>query len=222
MGLMSLRALCLFAATLALGAAGAAAQVIEFYSGGLRYQTLSKAGVTVMFAHLPARLREYQIIQVGVSNGSADKMTVRPEDFVFERIDGTVLYATPARMVVDRLLQHATRSDVIKLISTYENTLNGVARFRSTNGYEVRRQNALAELGSGKLKAAAAASAIALVQTRLEPGESTDGAVFFASQSKSWGPGRLLVRTAGQLFDFEFDPNASTKTLQDRTPAEQK
>jgi hypothetical protein len=46
--------------------------------------------------------------------------------------------------------------------------------------------------------------------------------VFFASQSKSWGPGRLLVRTAGQLFDFEFDPNASTKTLQDRTPAEQK
>jgi hypothetical protein len=184
----------------------------------LRYQTISKGGVTVMFAHLPAHLHDYQIIQVGISNGSADKFSVRPEDFSFEQSGGTRLYATSAKTVVEHLLEHATRNDVIKLISTYENSLNGVARFRSTNGYEVRRQNYLAEIGSAKVKAAAAASAIALVATRLEPGESTDGAVFFASLAKTLGPGRLLVHAAGQVFEFDFETPAPAKALQERTP----
>jgi hypothetical protein len=152
------------------------AQVIQFESGGLRYQTLSKKGVTVMFALLPAQLREYSIVQAGMMNGSQVPQTVRPEDFSFRREDGTTMYALPARAVVDHLLAHASRNDVIKLISTYEMGLNGVSRFRSTNGYEQRRQSALAEMGGNKLKAAAAASAIALVATKLIPGESTDGA----------------------------------------------
>jgi hypothetical protein len=38
---------------------------------------------------------------------------------------------------------------------------------------------ALAEFTSTRIKAAAAASAIALVQTKLAPGQSTDGAVFY-------------------------------------------
>jgi hypothetical protein len=202
----------------AVCAAGAGAQVIPFESGGLRYQTLSQRGVTVMFAHLPARLHDYQIIQVGISNGSTERITVRPEDFVFERPDGTRLYAAPARIVVDGMLARATRNDVIKLISTYENTLNGVARFRSTNGYEVRRQNYLAELGSSKVKAAAAASAIALIETDLDPGESTDGAVFFASSAKTLGPGRLIMRAAGRVFEFNSEAPVPAKTLQQRTP----
>lgn len=220
MGLMNLRALYVPAAVLAVCAAGLSAQVIEFESSGLRYQTLSKNGITVMFAYLPAHLHDYQIIQVGVSNGSQEACTIRPEDFVFERTEGTRLYATPAKVVVDRLLERATRNDVVKLISTYENTLNGVPRLRSTNGYEARRENALAELGSSKVKAAAAASAIAFVQTELEPGESTDGAVFFAAQSKLPGAGRLLVRMAGRVFEFETEPASSGKTLQQRGPAE--
>lgn len=195
------------------------AQVIEFESGGLHYQTLSRKGVTVMFAHLPGHLREYEILQVGVSNGSASSYTVRPEDFIFQRQEGGRLYATPAKTVVDGLLERATRSDVIKLISTYENSLNGVTQFRSTNGYEQRRQSALAELGGNKLKAAAAASAIALVKTKLDPGESTDGAVFFYTQGKPLGPGRILVHVGDQVFDFDSQPPAPAKTLQQRPPA---
>ena len=192
------------------------AQVILFESGGLRYQTLSSGGVTVMFAHLPGQLHDYQIIQVGISNGSTDKFTIHPEDFIFEQSSGTRLYATQAKVVVERMLEHATRNDVIKLISTYENSLNGVSRFRSTNGFEARRQNYLAEIGSAKVKAAAAASAIALIDTRLEPGESTDGAVFFASPSKTLGPGRLLVHAAGHIFEFDFETPNPTKALQQR------
>ncbi len=194
----------------------ARAQVIQFESGGLKYQTLSRRGLTIMFAHLPAHLRDYQILQVGISNGSGALVVVRPEDFIFERQDGTRDYATPARTVVDQMLDRATRNDVIRLISTYENTLNGVTRFRSTNGYEARRQSFLAESGSARLRAAAAASAIAFVETRLKPGESTDGAVFFYTAGKPLGPGRLLARASGQMFEFEAEPAPSTKTLQQR------
>ena len=204
------------AAAAVLFAVSVGAQVILFESGGLRYQTLSSGGVTVMFAHLPGQLHDYQIIQVGISNGSTDKFTIHPEDFIFEQSSGTRLYATQAKVVVERMLEHATRNDVIKLISTYENSLNGVSRFRSTNGFEARRQNYLAEIGSAKVKAAAAASAIALIDTRLEPGESTDGAVFFASPSKTLGPGRLLVHAAGHIFEFDFETPNPTKALQQR------
>jgi hypothetical protein len=53
-----------------------------------------------------------------------------------------------------------------------------------------------------KLKAAAAASAIAMVQTRLSPGESADGAIFFATDGKPLGAGRLIVRTNTDVFSF--------------------
>ncbi len=217
MGLMKPGALPVLAVMLGLSVVGLRGQVIEFESSGLKYQTLSKKGITVMFAYLPARLREYRIIQVAVSNGSKEVCTVRPEDFLFDRTEGGRIDATPAKAVVDRLLEHATRSDVLKLITTYENTLNGVPRLRSTNGYEARRESALTELGSPRLKAAAAASAIALVKTDLDPGESTDGAVFFAEQAKLEGAGHLVVRMAGEVFEFETQPS-SGKALQRRGP----
>ena len=199
-----------------LAACGLHAQVIGFESGGLKYQTLSKQGVTVMFTPLPTQLRDYAIVQIGVMNGSQETCTVRPEDFSFRREDGTALYATPARTVVDHLLEHAGRDDVIKLIATYEMGLNGIARFRSNNGYEQRRQAFLAEMGSTRLKAAATASAIAFVSTRLQLGESTDGAVFFLTGGKPLGPGSLRARAAGQVYDFDSDPSSSGKVLQQR------
>ncbi len=194
------------------------AQVIHFESGGLKYQTLSRKGVTVMFAQIPGHLRDYQIIQTGVANGSEASCMVKLEDFIWERTDGARVYATPAKAVVDEVLQRATRNDVIKLISTYENGLNGVTRFRSTNGYEARRQNFLAESGSARLRAAAAASAIAMVDTRLKAGESTDGAVFFYVGPKSGGlgPGRLMVRVSGQIYEFDAEAPDTTRTLQQR------
>ncbi|MGH9721809.1 MAG: hypothetical protein ACRD8O_16495 [Bryobacteraceae bacterium] len=190
---------------IALAARVAAPQAIEFESNGLKYQTLTRNGVTLMYAHLPVHVREFMILQVAVSNGGRAPAMVKPEDFRFERSDGTVVRAAAARYVVDSLLERGNRGDVIKLVSTYESALYGMQRIRSTNGYEQRRRDALAEVSSTRLKAAAAASAIALVQTRLIAGQSTDGAVFFPTDGKPLGSGRLVVRAAGTEFGFNAE-----------------
>jgi hypothetical protein len=64
-------------------------------------------------------------------------------------------------------------------------------------------------MGSTKLKAAATASALAMVQTKLAPGESTDGAVFFSTGGKPLGPGRLVVRTNTDVFEFNPEQSAA-------------
>ncbi len=207
------------AAAVAAFVCGLPAQVIEFESNGLRFQTQSRNGVTVMFAHLPGQLRDYDILQVAVSNGAGSTFTVRPEDMTYQRANTPALRATAARAVVTRLMETARRDDVIKLVHTYESTLFGITRFRSTNGYEMRRQEFLAEMGSNKLNAAAAASAIAFVETRLAPGESTDGAVFFQTAGKPLGAGHLTIRAAGYAFEFDSDPAGTTKSLRQRPPA---
>ena len=183
----------------------AGAQVIEFDHNGLKYQTLTHSGVTVMFAHLQAHIKEYSIVQVSVSNGSPGPYTIRPEDFNFERGEHGTVHASPARAVISMLMQKGTGNDVMKLTATYEASLYGMARMRSTNGYEQRRQAALAFVSGAKLKAAAAASAIALVQVKLAPGESTDGAVFFSTEGKQLGAGRLIVRTNTDTFEFNAE-----------------
>lgn len=178
------------------------AQVIEFESGGLRYQTLSREGLTVMFAPLPQQIRNYVILQVAVSNGSQSARMVRPEDFRFVREDGRVLRAVPPRQVVQGFLDKAGRNDVIRMVTLYEMGLYGMSRFRSTSGYEQRRQQALAEVSNPRLKAAASASAIVLVPVKLQPGESTDGAVFFDVPEKKLGGGRLIATVGGEMFEF--------------------
>lgn len=175
---------------------------IEFESNGLRYQTMTREGVTIMFAPLPAQVREYAVLQVAVSNGSPSSRTIKAEDFRFIRSDGAVFVATPARVVVQQFLDKGGRNDVIRLVGTYELGLYGLSRFQSNNGYEQRRQAALAEVSSSKLKAAAAASAIVLVTTRLQPGESTDGAVFFPVMNKSLGEGKLVAMVGSERFEF--------------------
>jgi hypothetical protein len=187
------------------------AQVIEFESSGLKYKALTRAGVTIMIATLHTQVRNYAILQVAVSNGSPVSWSVRPEDFRFENDDGRVIQALAAKTVVGDLLERAGRGDVTKLVTAYEAALYSNAEMHSTNGYESRRQDALAEFGSSKLKAAAAASAIAFVQTKLTPGQSTDGAVFYPNNGKPLGAGRLKVTAAGETFVFpmEADPHAS-------------
>jgi len=176
-------------------------QVIEFESNGLKYQTLTRSGVTVMWAQLPTILHEYSIIQVAVSNGSGGPYVIRPEDFTYVRPDGSLLRASPARTVVTMLYNKGSGSDVIKLVTAYEASVYGNQHLRSTNGYEQRRQGALAMSGA-KFKAAATASALAMVQTKMAPGESTDGAVFFQTDGKPLGPGHLVVRTNTDTFNF--------------------
>ncbi|MGA3188115.1 MAG: hypothetical protein ABSF22_13485 [Bryobacteraceae bacterium] len=200
MGLLSSLALVavLFASALP-------AQIIEFESGGLKYRTLTRGGVTIMWAHLPMHIKEYAVLQVAVSNGSPISWPVKPPDFRFEKPEGGTIAALPAATVVESLMERASRGDVVKLITAYEAALYGNARMHSTNGYEARRQNAQGEGGSAKLRAAAAASAIAFVPSKLLPGQSTDGAIFFLNGGKPLGAGKLIVNAAGETFEFPVD-----------------
>ncbi|HVW85300.1 MAG TPA: hypothetical protein VHB50_11500, partial [Bryobacteraceae bacterium] len=92
-------------------------------------------------------------------------------------------------------------------VSSYESSLYGIPHMRSTNGYEQRRQNAMTYGMPTRLKAAATASAIALGQTRLDPGQSTDGAVFIplTREVRVLTGGRIVFRCEGETFEFNPD-----------------
>jgi hypothetical protein len=109
--------------------------------------------------------------------------------------------ARPARAVVDELMEKASRNDVIRLVTTYEHGIYGNTQYKGTNGFEQRRQSALAET-STKIKAAAAASAIAFVSTKLSPGQSTDGAIFYPNNGKHLENGIIRIRAANSWFEF--------------------
>jgi hypothetical protein len=180
------------------------AQIIHFESGGMSYQTLSKNGLTIMYALLPSAVREYTVIvQAAVSNGSTSECTLLPEDFSFQRPNGRELRADTAQTVVAGILRRASGDDVIRLVSTYEIGIYGLGRFKSTNGFEQRRQSAQAAISQVKLRAAAAASAIAFVEVKLKPGDSTDGAVFFPARGQPITGSRLHVSACGESFEFE-------------------
>jgi hypothetical protein len=179
------------------------AQVIEFESGGLRYQTLTRNGLTIMFAPLPQNIRDYVIFQVAIQNGSRTPFAVKPEDFSFQLPDGEVVRATPARTVIREMLDKAERRDVLEMVSAYEMGIYGLQRVRSSNGYEQRRQDASAMVAGPKLKAAAAASAIAFVPVRLPGGQSADGALFVPRRGRKLEESRLQVQTSAGLFEFQ-------------------
>ncbi len=176
-----------------------------FESHGLEYDAITKNGITVMLAQMPSRLKEFNIIQVTVTNGALVSWTVRPLDFAFVKSDGVTSAPLSADEVVAELLQRADRDDVIKLQLLYENSIYGLSNFRSTNGYEKRREAAMAQFVNRGFKAAAEASAIALVPAKLKPGDSTDGAVFFENRTKekTLGAGRIVAHTCGEDFVFE-------------------
>jgi len=182
------------------------AQVIEYEANGLKYQTATHNGLTVIVTHLPNHVAGFGLIQVSLSNGSQIYWTVRPDSFSYVKQE-TSMQALPANQVVDLLLDHASHADVVKLVSSYEGALYGIPNMRSTNGYEQRRQNAMAYGMPARLKAAATASAIALGQTRLAPGQSTDGAVFIplTHEVKTLAGGHLVFRCDGEVFEFNPD-----------------
>jgi len=177
------------------------AQVIEFESGGLKYQALTKDGLTIMVAPLSAQVRDYTVVQVAIQNGGKTPYTIRPEDFLYRPEGGIEVPALPARTVVYSLIDRASKGDVIKLVTAYEASIYGNNRYKATNGFEYRRQSALAEFTSTKVRAAAAASAIALVQSKIAPGQSTDGAVFYTLAGKPLH-GTLRVRVGNSFFEF--------------------
>jgi hypothetical protein len=193
-------------ASIVLLAATAFAQVIEYEANGEKYQTLTRGGLTVIVNHLPVEVAGYGLIQVSIANGSQIHWTVKPEDFAYSRGAETI-NAITADDVVNVMLAHASANDVVKLITSYEKSLYAIPNMRSSNGYEQRRQSALAFGAPPKLRAAAAASAITLAQVRLAPGDSTDGAVFIhlPKDLKSLNGGRLVFHSENQTFDFNPD-----------------
>ena len=180
----------------------APAQVITFETNGLHYQTLTRGGLTIMFAQLPILTKDYAVLQVAVSNGAKTSWNIKPDDFTFRPDSADPLKPEAPRIVVSRFIDRGGRDDAIRLMTTYEAGLYGMSRIRNNNGFEQRRQQMLAELTSAKIKAAAAASAIAFVAAKLKPGESTDGAVFFATNGKPLPTGKLTVNAAGEFFEF--------------------
>lgn len=184
----------------------AQAQVIEYESNGQKYQTLTRKGLTVIVTHLPNQVAGFGLLQVSISNGSQIYWMLRPTDFAYVKSELT-LEAISADQVVDVLLDRGTHMDVVKLMKSYENTLYGIPNMRSTNGYEQRRQNMMSFGISPRLKAAATASAIALPQTRIPPGQSTDGAVFIPlnHEMKALTGGHITFHCEGQLFEFNTD-----------------
>jgi hypothetical protein len=161
-----------------------------------------------MFAPLPTRVLGYAILQVAISNGSVETWTAKPEDIYFERAAGSSVRALPAGEVVNDVLDRAGRGDVGRLIAAYEAALFGNTQVHSTNGYETRRRDAMA-IGGTRLRAAAATSAIVMGTTKLQPGQSTDGAVFFPNSGRPLGIGRLVVDVAGERFEFPVEAVAA-------------
>src|SRR5258708_40130850 len=89
------------------------AQVIDFESNGLHYKTLTRNGITVMFATLPIHIRDYDIMQIAISNGSPISWTVKPEDFSVRKTDGGVFPAAPAMAVVNSFIKKSRHTGVI-------------------------------------------------------------------------------------------------------------
>lgn len=181
-------------------------QVIEYEANGLKYQTLSRKGLTIIVTRMPNHVAGFGLFQVSISNGSEIYWTVEPEDFSYVKQDVS-LTAISANQVVEVLLDKGSHSDVIKLVTSYENSLYGIPHMKSTNGYEQRRQGAMTYGINARLKAAATASAIALALTRLAPGQSTDGSIFIplTHDVKTLAGGRLVFKAYDETFEFNPD-----------------
>src|SRR5580704_11718576 len=84
---------------------------IPFESNGLQFKALTRGSVTVMVAPLSTRVRDWEVFQVAITNGSPISWTVKAEDFRFERETGPPISALTAHEVVETLLKKASRTD---------------------------------------------------------------------------------------------------------------
>jgi hypothetical protein len=176
-------------------------EAIPFESNGLKYRALTRSGMTIMIAQLATHVRDWEIFQVAITNGTSVAWQVKPEDFRFERGTGSPIPALAAHEVVETLLKKASRSDTTKLVIAYEDALYGNMQLHNANGYESRRQDAIG-FGMSKLDAAGAASAIVLAPAKLAPAQAIDGAIFFPNGGKPLGAGKLIANAGGEEFVF--------------------
>ena len=90
------------------------AQVIEYEEKGLKYQTLSRKGLTVIVTHMPNHVAGFGLVQVSISNGSDMYWTVQPEEFAYMKQD-MPLTAISAGQVVDVLLDKGSHPSSVGL-----------------------------------------------------------------------------------------------------------
>src|SRR5580700_5287535 len=109
---------------------------IPFESNGLKYRVLTRGGMTIMIARLSTRIRDWEIFQVAITNGTPIAWEVKAEDFRFQRETGAPIPALSAHEVVDTMLKKASRTDTTRLVVAYEAALFGNMQMHSTNGYE--------------------------------------------------------------------------------------
>ena len=177
------------------------AQVIQFRSNGMDYQVMTKVGLTLMCAPMPVKTSRYALVHVAVSNGGEKTWQVNATDFAFEFDSGTLVRAVPEERVIGDFFREAGRSELSKLQSAYEKALYNNQYIRPNNGYEKRRQSALA-IGPKGLKAASAAAAITFVSGNLAPGDSTDGALFFPTSGRQLEAGSIVATFDDVTFEF--------------------
>ena len=188
-------------AALAVATFPVAAQVIHFESNGMDYQVLTHKGLTLMCAAMPFKTSRYAVMHVAVSNGSRETWQINAADFVFEYQDGTAIRAVSEKRVVGDFFRTAGRSELLKLQTAYEKALYNNQYIRPNNSYEKRRLSALA-FGPKGLKASAAAAAITFVSGKVGPGDSTDGALFFPTDGRQLGHGRMIATLGPVSFEF--------------------
>lgn len=177
------------------------AQVIRFESNGMDYQVQTRRGLTLMCAPMPLTTGGYALMHVAISNGSRETWQVEAVDFAFEFSDGTVVRAVSEHEVIGQFFRRAGRSELLKLQAAYEKALYNNQFLRPNNSYEKRRLSALA-IGPKGLKASAAAAAITFVSSKIAPGGSADGAVFFPTDGRELGRGRMVAILETESFEF--------------------
>ena len=206
-GMNSRRARVFFGLAAGLCALGlVSGQVIEYEVSGVKYQTLSRQGLTVIMTRMPNHVAGFALVQVSISNGSDRYWVIAPEDFAYVGAEGSTPGIT-AEQAVDALLEEGIerrRGEAGEFLRKFAVCDSAYA---DTNGYEKRREGSLIYGINTKLKAAATASAIALAQTRLAPGQSTDGSVFIplTHDLKTLTGGRLVFKSSGETFEFNPD-----------------
>ncbi len=201
--LQETRLACLLFAFLA-AAPPAVSQIIRFESNGMKYQVLTRQGLTLMCAAMPFRTSRFAVMHVAASNGSSETWRIDTANFAFEYQGGPLVAAIPEQRVVEEFFRKAGRSELLKLQTAYEKALYNNQYVRPNNTYEKRRLSALA-FGPKGLKASAAAAAITFVSGNLEPSDSTDGALFFPTAGRPLENGRIVALIESSRFEFAFE-----------------
>ena len=197
----------------------AGAQTIAVPYRGLDYSMLSKEGITVMIAPLPLSLLKYSAAHVWVTNGSPRAIQVGPQLFTARARNPRHPQAAefpglPDGEVVLEVMKRARFGDIMSLVRAYERNLYGFKNPTAVNYYQERKQVAMAEGGSRRMRAAATVSALVLQKTEIPPGEFREGTVFFATGDKK----SEFVEFSARLGDHSFLFRSHTGSTHQPTP----